>query len=136
MFPEFDHFDLLFKNFFDSSSLFVPSNQSKYAYPVNIFKKDGKLNIEISVCGIDKKDIKIDIEDNSVLKVSYVKPDLSEEKDTEWISRCITKKSFNFGWKLSNKYDLSTIDAEMDKGLLLITIDEAKNTENKTVTIK
>ena len=131
IFPELDQFDLLFKNFFDRDTFFSPISQSKTYYPVNISETNGEIQIEIAVCGLNKEDIKIDVEDNNILRVSYEKPEIKEDENTNWLVRSITRKSFNFGWKISNKFDLSTIQAKMDKGLLSIQIKKAKLEEFK-----
>ena len=60
--------------------------------------------------GLDKKDIDITTEGNT-LKVSYNKPSIeynpSDEEAGEYIHKGITRKSFNMGWKISAKYNLS-----------------------------
>lgn len=40
------------------------------------------------------------------------------------------------GWKISADYDLSKLDASMDKGLLQITVPKSENAKTRTIEIK
>lgn len=139
IFDDFDQFDLLFKNFFETNSPFVPLSQSKSCYPLNIREEDDFLVLDLAVVGLEKDDISIKVEDNNVLRISYVKPTDSDEVEQpklHWLVKGITNKSFNFGWRISNKFDLSTIDATMSKGMLTVKIKKTKTAETVSVTIK
>jgi len=146
--------DLLFRNFFDNiDNFFMPvlDNKawSKVNYPVDIYETEDSLNIEIAVPGIDKEDIHIE-ECDGTLTVSYEKrTEHSPEKasdstelqvmndnDRNWVRRGISRKSFNMGWKISNKFDLKKIDANMDKGLLQIKVPRAKEKDKLKKLIK
>ena len=50
--------------------------------------------------------------------------------------RGIAKRSFNLGWKIDSKYDLSKADASFENGLLKIYIPFAKGSELKSLKIK
>ena len=54
----------------------------------------------------------------------------------EYIHRGITRKSFNMGWKIAPRYDLSQIEAVMKNGLLSITIPLFEEAKPKTIKIK
>ena len=64
----------------------------------------------------------------------------SDEKhnDREYHYSGIAKRSFNFGYKVNNKFNLSKVDAKMENGLLNITIPFSSHVviEPKTITIK
>jgi len=129
--------DLLFKNFFDGMANFQSHTEVKPQYPVDIKVGDDCLCFDIACVGLDKKDIKIDIADNT-LRVIYEKP-IEEEPDKyncEYVHRGITRKSFNMGWKIAPKYDLSQIEAEMNNGLLSIIVPIAPEAKPRTIKIK
>ena len=113
--------DLLFRNFFDTTSNFQSYVEQKPSYPVDIYTKDNELCFDIACVGLDKKDISIQTESNT-LKVSYKKPSIdsnsSEEEAPDYIHKGITRKSFDLGWKVSAKYDLTAINASMRNGSL------------------
>lgn len=131
--------DLLFRNFFDTNSMFQSFVEQKPNYPVDIYTKENEMCFDIACVGLDKEDIEITTEGNT-LKVSYNKPSIesnpSDEEAGEYIHKGITRKSFNMGWKISAKYNLSGVDAQMEKGLLTVRIPVAKEALPKTVTIK
>jgi len=131
--------DLLFRNFFDTNSGFQSYVEQKPNYPVDIYTSGNELCFDIACVGLDKKDIDILTEGNT-LKVSYKKPSVesnpSDIEAPEFIHKGITRKSFDLGWKVSAKYNLSGISAGMKNGLLTIKIPVTKESLPKTVTIK
>jgi len=125
--------DILFKDLFNRNSFFLPVMESKTSYPVDIRETDKGLLFDIAVAGIDKKDINID-ECDGVLTISYNKnEDMSEGETEQFIHRSIARRSFNFAWKISDKFNLKKIEAGMDKGILTILVPKA---EEKEVTKK
>ena len=118
--------DLLFKNFFDQASTFETNLDKKINHPVDIMYTEEALIFEIAAVGLNKKDIDLSTEDGTTLKVSYTKPNIESNdsnKDAgEYIHKGIAKRSFDLGWKISPKFDLTKIDAKMENGLLTISV--------------
>ena len=125
--------DLLFKNFFETDSHFQSHAEIKPYYPCDLFTDDDGLHIEIAAVGINKNDIKIETAENQI-KVIYDKAD--EVNSVDYIHRGIARRSFNLGWKISPKFNLNKVKADMDKGLLSIFIPIADEAKPKAVTIK
>jgi len=132
--------DLLFKNFFDRASAFESNLETKINHPVDIILKEEALVFEIAAVGLEKKDIELQVEDGNCLKVSYTKPNIeSNDSDLdagEYIHKGIAKRSFNLGWKISPKFDLTEIDAKMENGLLTISVPVTPESRPKTIKIK
>jgi len=132
--------DLLFKNFFDQVSDFETSVDRKINHPVDIIHTEDALLFEIAAVGLAKKDIELEVEDGNCLKVSYNKPSIESNTSDidagEYIHRGIAKRSFNLGWKISPKFDLTKITASMENGLLKIEIPVTPESRPKTITIK
>ena len=129
-------FDILFRNHFKSDSTFQPVGNFKQPHPVNIFCNDAGLHFEVACTGLTKSDINIDVE-GDLLKISYQKP--KEENDgihEGTIYKGLSKKSFNLGYKIANKFDLGKIDASMENGLLIINIPYSAESKPKSITIK
>tara|TARA_B100001093_G_scaffold289222_1_gene276250 strand:+ start:854 stop:1276 length:423 start_codon:yes stop_codon:yes gene_type:complete len=127
-------FDILFRNLFNAESQFQPALNSKQPHPVNIFYDDKGLHFEVACTGLTKKDVDIDIE-GDVLKISYKKP--KEEAFHEGtIYNGLSKKSFDLGYKIAPKFDLSITEAEMANGLLEITVPLAEDAKPKSIKIK
>jgi molecular chaperone IbpA len=126
-------FDILVKNFFQDAGQFQPMTDHKLPHPVDLYQTDKGLTFDIACTGISKDEIEILIQDN-LLRVNYTKS--KDEREVEYIHRGIAKRSFNLGWKIDNKFDLSKADAEFKDGLLTIILPYAKGSELKTLKIK
>ena len=132
LFYERNPFDILVRNFFQDASSYRPLAESKLPHPLDIYERDNGLGLDIACTGISKEDIEILIEGN-IIRVNYDKP--KEEDLGEFIHRGIAKRSFNLGWKIDSKFNLSKAAAEFKNGLLAITIPFAKGSEPKTLKI-
>jgi len=127
-------FDILFRNLFNAESQFAPALQSKQPHPVNIFYDDKGLHFEVACTGLTKKEVDINIE-GDILKISYKKPE-TEEFHEGTIYNGLSKKSFNLGYKIAPKFDLSEATAELVNGLLAIFIPIAEEAKPKSIKIK
>jgi len=131
--------DLLFKNFFDSNANFGSFMETKPDYPVDIYLKDDTMFFDIACVGLEKSDIEITIEGNT-LKVAYKKPNIestpSDEEAAAYMHRGIARRSFNMGWKINPNYDLSKLEAVMTNGLLTVSIPKTEKAKAKVIKIK
>ena len=132
LFYERNPFDILVRNFFQDASSYRPLAESKLPHPVDIYERDNGLGIDIACTGISKEDIEILIEGN-IIRVNYERP--KAELDDVYIHKGIAKRSFNLGWKIDSKFDLSTATAEFKDGLLKVIIPYAKGSKPKTLKI-
>ena len=137
MSTNFNEFDILFHNFFYPTSGYGSAATTKQPHPLNIFYDDAGLHFEVACTGLTKDDVKLDIEDD-ILKISYNKPDEAIDKQIPpgTIHRGLSKKSFNLGYKISAKYDLSLALAKLENGLLEISIPVAEKAKPRTIKIK
>ena len=126
-------FDILIKDFFNTDTEFRPAHQTKINHPVDIYEANDGLNIDIACVGLTKKDIDLTIE-GDILRVEYKKEKGSD--GAEYIQRNIAKRSFNFGWRISRRFDLSKLDAKLQNGLLHLFAPLTEDNKPKTVTIK
>ena len=128
-------FDILFRNFFDKENGdFAPFNQIKVNHPVDIYEANSGLNIDIACVGLTKKDIDLSIE-GDILRVEY-KKDSGNGKATDYIQRNIAKRAFNFGWRISRRFDLGQLEAKLKDGLLHLYAPLTEESKPKTITIK
>ena len=126
-------FDILFRDFYKSEADFAPFNQIRVNHPVDIYEANDGLNIDIACVGLTKKDIDLTIE-GDILRVEYKKEKGSES--AEYIQRNIAKRSFNFGWRISRRFDLGKLEAKLQNGLLHLYAPLTEDSKPKTVTIK
>ena len=126
-------FDILFRDFYKSEADFAPFNQIRVNHPVDIYEAKGGINIDIACVGLTKKDIDLTIE-GDILRVEYKKD--NDSNHAEYIQRNIAKRAFNFGWRISRRFELSKLDAKLENGLLHLYAPLADEAKPKTVTIK
>ena len=126
-------FDILIKDFFNTDTEFRPAQQTKINHPVDIYEANDGLNIDIACVGLTKKDIEITVE-GDILKVEYNRD--KSEKDETYVHRNIAKRSFNLGWRISRRFDLSKLNAKLELGLLQLSAPLTEDNKPKTVTIK
>jgi len=129
-----DPFDILVRNFFNSEHTFAPVFDAKIQHPVDILETEDGLHFEIACTGLTKKDIEINVE-GDILRISYDK-DKDNVPEGTWIHRGIARRSFNLGYKIAPKFSLANADAEMNDGLLKITIPYADEAKPKVLKIK
>ncbi len=128
-------FDLLFKDFFRSELNFQPAIEAKISHPVDIFETKHGLHFEVACTGLSKEDIDLNIE-GDILKISYQRFEKKEYEDRTYIHQGVAKRSFNLGYKIASKFDLSKAEAMMENGLLAIRIPYAEEAKPKTLKIK
>jgi len=132
---DFNPWDILFHNFFHPTSGYGSITSTKQPHPLNIFYDDEGLHFEIACTGLSKEDVNLNIEED-ILKISYNKPEESKELHPGTIVNGLSKKSFNLGYKISSKYDLSKSQATLKRGLLEISIPVCEKAKPKSIKIK
>lgn len=128
-------FDLLFKDFFRSELNFQPAIEAKISHPVDIFETKHGLHFEVACTGLSKEDVELNIE-GDILKISYQRFEKKEYEDRTYIHQGVAKRSFNLGYKIASKFDLSQAEAMMENGLLAIRIPYAEEAKPKALKIK
>lgn len=135
-------FDLLVRNFLKAENNYRPVEQNlKLAHPLDVYQDTFGLTFEIACTGIDKNDLEILIE-GQTLRVNYEKKTSSEEEELtevtkkDYIYRGIAKRSFNLGWKIDPKFDLTEATPSFQNGLLEIKIPYLQGQGVKTLKIK
>jgi HSP20 family protein len=129
---ELDPFDLLWKNIFDNNSKFS-TLVDKINYPVDIYEENNGITFELAVVGLDKEDIQIQVQGEN-LRIKYEKPKQDEERVN--IYKGIARRSFDLEWKVSSKFDLSKLEASLEKGLLTIFVPLSEERKPKMIEIK
>ncbi len=127
-------FDILVKNFFEQDSQFDKVNHRAVGHPVDIWEDKEGLTLEVACVGLNKSDVDVDIEDD-ILKVSYSKKDGSNES-AHYHYRGVKKSSFDLGWKIARRFDLTKASANMENGLLKILVPFSKTAKPKSLKIQ
>ena len=126
-------FDILFRNFFQDQGQYAPMvEKNKVSHPVDLYETEKGLHFDIACTGISKDEIDIQL-NGDILKVNY---DRIEDDNKDYIYKGIAKRSFNLGWKINSRFDVSKSIAGFNDGLLTITVPFAKGSEIRTLKIK
>lgn len=128
---ELDPFDLLWKNIFDDNAKFN-TLVDKINYPVDIYEEENGVTFELAVVGLNKEDVQIQVQGEN-LRIKYEKPQAQER---HYVYKGIVRRSFDLQWKVSTKFDLSKLEATMDRGLLKIFVPLSEEKKPKLVEIK
>jgi HSP20 family molecular chaperone IbpA len=130
-------FDILFKNFFESNSSFYPAFEAKLSHPVDIYENKEGLFFEVACTGLSKDQIELSLE-GDVLRIIHDKntDQCCNVNECTYITKGIARRSFNLGYKIASKYDLSQAEAEMENGLLKIHVPFAKESQPKQLRIR
>lgn len=126
----FDPFDILFRDYFKTENDLFSTLDNRIGKPVDIYTDNKQLTIEVAVVGVAKEDIQIKV-DGDVIRISY-KKDSKEEEPVEYRYKGISKSSFDLGYKIDSKYDLTKIDASLELGILKIVVPVKEKPENES----
>lgn len=89
--------------------------------PVNIHETKEAYHIELSVPGLKKEDLKIDVE-NNILTVSYQTKEETKKEDYKTIRREFRQQSFKRSFTLSDKVNADAIEGKHEDGILKVFI--------------
>lgn len=128
---ELDPFDLLWKNIFEENSRFNTIYE-KINYPVDIYEEQDGVTFEIAVVGLNSEDIEIKVQGEN-LRIKYDRP---KNEDRLYVYKGIARRSFDLEWKVSTKFELSKLEASLDRGLLKIFVPISEEKKSKLIEIK
>ena len=132
---QFSPFDILVKNFFNTEEEFQTPTNRILNHPLDVYEDPDGLYFDIACTGLTKKQIDIKVEDD-VLRVSYTKKDDKDDENRHIHHSGIAKRSFNLGWKIARRFELTKIEASMKDGLLKLFIPLQPESKPKAVSIK
>ena len=132
----FSPLDVLVKDFFNKEAEFTKIDNRTVSQPVDIYEDIDGLTFEIACTGIPKDLVQIELK-GDYLCVKYDKADLPKiESERRYYHSSVKKSSFNTGWKVARRFELAKANAEMNDGLLVVTIPYASESKPKTLKIK
>jgi len=103
------------------------SNQEISVVPsVNIADEDKAFEISVALPSLDKKDVKIEIQDDCLI-VSSEKQYENEERNKNWLRREYGYASFQRMFQLPEGADQNKIQAKMKNGILSIKVGKKDN---------
>lgn len=123
--------DDFFSNFFDLNK----DNSYSNLPAVNIEENDKSFVIDVVAAGIDKKDFKVSV-DNDTLTISSEKENNTENEEKGFIRKEFAVESFSRSFTLPENTDASKIKASHKNGILSIDIPKVKVETQKAIEVK
>ena len=106
------------------------------SYPkVNVYEYDEKVAIIAEIPGLDKKDLKVDVEEG-ILVISGDKHALYNDTGAKVIRRELKQSSFKRQFELGELLDGDNIKASFKDGLLSIDIPKVEPAKPKKLSVK
>lgn len=134
----FSDFDRLF------NELATPNRSTTEAlnYPADLYETDEQLVLEMAVPGLEAQNLDISVEDRKlVIKASFNKEGIStndsegQNKDRRYWMQSISRKDFSRSLKLPNSVDVDAINANVENGLLTLSMPKVAEAKVKKIEI-
>jgi len=130
-----NEFDRLFDSFFDNFEF----GRSNELFPVSpkadIEETDNNYVVNLDLPGIDKKDLKIHLENGNLI-IKGEKKQQKDYKDSNMICSERSYGSFQRVFSLPSEVKSGEIDAEYKDGVLKISLPKAEEVKRKEIQIK
>ena len=106
------------------------------AYPkVNVYEYDKKVGIIAEIPGLDKKDLKVDVEEG-ILIISGDKHGLFDDSGAKVLRRELKGSSFKRQFELGEQLNGDKIKASFKDGLLSVEIPKVEQVKPKKTSVK
>ena len=103
--------------------------------PVNIYEAANGFNLEVSVPGINKEDLKVNV-DKGLLTISYEKKEETKTEEYKTVRREFSNRSFKRSFTVNDQVDAENIQAKYENGVLKLFLpkkDQVKETPKQVV---
>ena len=141
MFKMFDEMveDLMGDRFFSSfriPSLLEPAvHVARWSPSVDIAEDDKQIMIDVDLPGIDEKDLKVEMEGNSLI-ISGRREQTEKEETANYIRQERWYGEFYRSFTLPESADLDKIEARYNNGILQITIPKKEDARRREIEIQ
>lgn len=134
--PARKSFDSVVDDFFNSiPGLWNEGYSGINLAPVNIDETAEGFQLEVSVPGISKEDIKVNV-DKGLLTISYDKKDDNKTEGQKSIRREFSRKSFKRSFTIAEQINADAIEARYENGILKLFLpkkEQVKETPKQVV---
>jgi HSP20 family protein len=131
--------DIFGKRFSDIMDEFfndaVATRQHAFAPSIDISETDKQYVIDVEVPGLDKKDIELNV-DNNTLTISGERKFEHKEEEKHYHRVESSYGSFSRSFSLPDNVNSESIQATYNNGILNITIDKSEQKMKKQIKIK
>jgi HSP20 family protein len=128
--PARKSFDSVVDDFFNSiPGLWNDGYSGINLAPVNITESANGFNLDVSVPGINKEDIKVNIE-KGLLTISYEKKEEQKAEDVKSIRREFNHRSFKRSFTIADQIDGEAIQAKYENGILKLYLPKKEQVKD------
>lgn len=115
---------------------FWPSNLLDTDRGIDIYETDDSVVVEAQVPGIKEEDVQVTVEGN-ILTISAEHEEKEEEKDKKkTVYKSTRQTSFHYSTTLPRMVNAAKAEAEVEKGVVKVTIPKAEEEKPKKIVIK
>ena len=127
----------LIEDLFQNGKVFTDDlwNENKMHVPVNIKETDKSYEVDVIAPGLNKEDIKVNLEKN-ILTISFESKKEHTEGSDKILCNEYSFKSFRRSFTLSEKINTSVIEAKYNDGILAIVLPKKETIEPENHTNK
>jgi len=127
------YFNSLIESHLSSSAL------NNFSYPrTDIQDAKDKMVLKFDLAGVDKKNIKLSIDDNKILTIKGEKRESKKEKSKDFVKKEIFYGEFQKSIQLPENIDEGKLTTKFENGILTVTVPktEIKKPKVKLIPIK
>ena len=126
-------FDRMFDSFFDWQ---LPATRfGTVAAPLDLYEQDGKYVLEMATPGYDPKEINVEVT-GATVTVSGKHSEKIEKSDVRYYRREMRRGAFSRSVTLPQDLDPENVSANVDKGVLKVTLMPVKAIAPKRIAVK
>ncbi|KAL8051246.1 hypothetical protein ABFX02_06G135300 [Erythranthe guttata] len=131
------HFHWMFGIHFRDSHSPPPEKQPRWPTLGSTGKKRRRHLFKVDVPGLKKEEVKVEVEDGSILQISGERSKEKEEKNDKWHRVERSSGKFIRRFRLPENAKLEEVKAAMENGVLTVTVpkEEVKKPEVKAIDI-
>lgn len=128
--PARKSFDSVVDDFFNSiPGLWNDGYSGINLAPVNIAETVGGFNLEVSVPGINKEDIRVNVE-KGLLTISYDKKEENKQEESKTIRREFSHRSFKRSFTVADEINADAIQAKYENGILKLFLPKKEQVKD------
>jgi HSP20 family protein len=117
-------------NLFDNDFFAVTSNSTSFTPAVNIRESEKNYVLDLAIPGMDKKDLKIDINED-VLTISSETKSETEESRNGYKRKEFSYSTFSRSFCIPENVEREKIEANYKDGILSVALPKQKEVKNK-----
>ncbi len=102
---------------------------------VNVIEKDEAFHLEAETPGMTEKDVSVEFHDGLLTLKGDLEQNSQTDKD-DYRIREFSKQSFSRSFRLSDQVDSEKVIAQMEQGILKVTLPKKEQAKPKKIEIK